>query len=189
MLRGENPKYPPINIQLMPGISDRKCGDVNPQYLAFLDQILKPLVVRVVVRLHLIDHWDVAFQAGVVHKSRSSRQSDDVLLLMCNKSLASLGIILVELWFGKRLEDLPGYPKGLSGNDRTICSGFIAASQLLETIQNEAGDMYAGVVRRCIRGIDHRDTSLEDESFMNEVHAKVVSELERIGRHISAKTN
>jgi len=39
--------------------------------------------------------------------------------------------------------------------------------------------MYGGAVRRCIRGIDHRATSLEDESFMNEVHAKIVSELER----------
>jgi len=94
--------------------------------------------------------------------------------LIYNKSLASLGIILVELWFGKRLEDLPGYPQGLSSNNQTICSDFVVASQLLETIQNEAGDMYGGAVRRCIRGIDHRATSLEDESFMNEVHAKIV---------------
>lgn len=112
-------------------------------------------------------------------RPRSPQESDDVLLLIYNKSLASLGIILVELWFGKRLEDLPGYPQGLSSNNQTICSDFVAASQLLETIQNEAGDMYGGAVRRCIRGIDHRATSLEDESFMNEVHAKIVSELER----------
>jgi hypothetical protein len=101
-----------------------------------------------------------------------------------NKSLFSLGIILIELWLGQRLQDLPEFASAPNGDheygtDDTECD---VANQLIPRIEDEAGAMYGGAVRRCIRGLDYTATSLEDPGFKNEVHFKVVAELERSWR-------
>jgi hypothetical protein len=102
-------------------------------------------------------------------------------LVQYDRSLFSLGIVLVELWFGKRLEDLPEYPQALesdSGSNKDNLE-YQTANQLLDTINCQEGPIYSTAVRRCIRGLDCHATSLEQDELKNQAHAEVVSELER----------
>ncbi|KAF8536958.1 hypothetical protein BDD12DRAFT_258064 [Trichophaea hybrida] len=97
-----------------------------------------------------------------------------------DKSLLSLGIILIELWFATRLQDLPEYLEARQQfNDRTDSTDYETANRLLPKIDCLAGPIYGGAVRRCIRGLDCTATTLDDEGYKNEVQSKVVSELER----------
>jgi hypothetical protein len=102
-------------------------------------------------------------------------------LLRYDGCLLSLGIILVELWFGTCLENLPEYLQMRDNSSYQISDNaeFHTADQLIERIEEEAGTMYGGAVRRCIRGLDHSATSLTHEGFKNEVQVKVIAELER----------
>jgi hypothetical protein len=110
---------------------------------------------------------------------QSEATSTTPCLLRYDRSLFSLGIILIELLIGKRVEDLPEYPEDsyqLDDNaeyqtaDRLITSG---------RIDMEADTIYGGALRRCIRGLDCNATSLEDDGFKHEVQVKVIAELEK----------
>jgi hypothetical protein len=94
-----------------------------------------------------------------------------------DKSLFSLGIVLIELWFGKRFQDLPEYPKGTK--DFTDDTEYLVARNLIPQLQDQAGFMYAVATRRCILGLEHPSTTLENDDFKSEVHVNVVSELQR----------
>lgn len=95
-----------------------------------------------------------------------------------NQTLFALGILLIELWYGKPMEDLveagdidyPGTPGVM----------WYTAERLIKTdIEFEAGKRYADVVRRCIRcDFDRMDSNLGDESFQRAVFDKVVTPLE-----------
>lgn len=101
-------------------------------------------------------------------------------LVQYDRSLFSLGIILVELWFGNCLEDLPEYldpqSNGSTLNNESLA--YQTANQLIRRI-NEEGPIYGAAVRRCIRGLDCTATSLEEDELKDKVHTEVVSELER----------
>ncbi|KAF8540094.1 hypothetical protein BDD12DRAFT_881205 [Trichophaea hybrida] len=108
-------------------------------------------------------------------------------LVQYNQALLSLGIVLVELWFGKRLEDLQqdlqkavngGIKTGnTEGTNNTTADNtdYETASRLLADIEDRG---YRDAARRCIRGLDYDTTTLDDEGFKNEVYVKVFSELE-----------
>jgi hypothetical protein len=107
--------------------------------------------------------------------------NEEITLFSYEQKPFSLGIILIELWLGRRLEDLPEFASAPNSDheydtDDTECH---VANQLIPRIIKEAGSMYGGAVRRCIRGLDYTATSLEDDGFKNEVHSKVIAELER----------
>lgn len=104
------------------------------------------------------------------HKTTTKR----VPLVQYNKTLLSLGIILVELWFGKRLEDIEEVLKQPDGDD-TDNTEYDSADKLLEKIEDPT---YGNATRHCIRGLDYMATTLDDEGFKNEVYNRVVSELE-----------
>lgn len=85
--------------------------------------------------------------------------------------LRSLGLILIELWYGKEISKI--YPEIkdtalMTAND---------TDDLSDKIARDAGHMYGDAVRRCIRGIDHADRSLENDEFKTLVENNVISQL------------
>jgi hypothetical protein len=98
-----------------------------------------------------------------------------------NQTLYALGISLIELWYGKPLQELQtpedgppatGYPP------IDLMTQWNACDRLVETLYSEAGAKYTDAVRRCIRcDFDRRASSLEDVAFQKAVYHGVVSEL------------
>ncbi|KAF2470024.1 uncharacterized protein BDR25DRAFT_304010 [Lindgomyces ingoldianus] len=95
-----------------------------------------------------------------------------------NQTLFTLGILLIELWYGKPIEAL-SMPSDLD------CRGtpgveWCTADRIVENeIEFEAGKCYSEAVRRCIRcDFDRKDMSLENESFQQAVYDGVVALLE-----------
>jgi hypothetical protein len=95
-----------------------------------------------------------------------------------NQTLFALGILLIELWYGKPMERL------VKNADRD-CQGtpgvaWCTAERLLRAdLPFEAGKQYADVVRRCIRcDFDRTDLDLDNESFQRAVYDGVVAPLE-----------
>jgi hypothetical protein len=96
-----------------------------------------------------------------------------------NQTLFTLGILLIELWYGKPIEECQ-QPSDLD------CQGtpgvtWCTAVRLIETeIEFEAGKRYSDAVRRCIRcDFDRSDMSLDNENFQRAVYEGVVMLLER----------
>ena len=104
-------------------------------------------------------------------------------LVKCDASLFSLGIVLVELWFGKHIEDFPEYSEATTHQALTNDNAeYHTANELLREIDRERGSIYGNAVRRCIRGLDCTETSLEEDrsnNLKNSAHSNIVSELER----------
>ena len=96
--------------------------------------------------------------------------------LHCNPSLFSLGIVLIELWFWKSVESFQADKPGADDLDTTRC---MTAMGLIKTIQERGGGQFGGSVWRCICGIDHPETRLEDQEFRNEAYCKVLRPLEK----------
>lgn len=94
-----------------------------------------------------------------------------------NQSLYSLGIVLMELWYGQRLEDLRIEMDGNGSGAMADMTDYMTARRLIDEISEEAGEKYGDAVRRCINGLDHRSSNLETDDFQNKVHMKVVAPL------------
>lgn len=95
-----------------------------------------------------------------------------------NQTLYSLGILLIELWYGKSMEQLQA-PLDVD------CAGtpgvaWCTAERLVDNeLEFEAGKRYSDAVRRCIRcDFDRSDMSLDNESFQQAVFEGVVLPLE-----------
>ena len=101
-------------------------------------------------------------------------------IVPCNQSLYSLGIVLVELWHWKDLQSLhAGVSAGLgTGQDLDTRTEYFTASKLAKELHDEAGENYGEAVRRCIQGLDTRETSLEEEEFKNKVYSEIIRPLE-----------
>jgi len=113
---------------------------------------------------------------GSIHRQPGA--TTKVPFVPYDKNLFSLGIVRVELWFGKRLQDLADHQDEMP-NDNTDSSDWETANRLLVLIEQQAGKICGDAVSRCIRGLDYSATSLDDDGFKSEVELKVVSELER----------
>ena len=103
-----------------------------------------------------------------------------------NPTLFTLGILLIELWYGRSIEQLQ-VPSDLD------CQGtpgveWCTAERLVENeLEFEAGKRYSDAVRRCIRcDFDRKDTRLEDQGFQEAVWEGVVSALERTLKQFSS---
>ncbi|KAF8244039.1 hypothetical protein K440DRAFT_610854 [Wilcoxina mikolae CBS 423.85] len=96
-------------------------------------------------------------------------------LVQYDKSLFSLGVVLVELWYGKRLEDLRSSHQANQLHDHL---DYYTADQCIQEIEAQAGPMYGAATRRCIRGLDCTTQSLYNEEFKEQVHEQVMSQLE-----------
>ncbi|KAF2122662.1 hypothetical protein BDV96DRAFT_639235 [Lophiotrema nucula] len=96
-----------------------------------------------------------------------------------NQTLYTLGTMLIELWYGRSIEELQE-PSDLD------CQGtpgvaWCTAERLVEhELEFEAGTRYSDAVRRCIRcDFDRKDLSLDNESFQHAVYDGVVAPLEK----------
>ena len=56
---------------------------------------------------------------------------------------------------------------------------YIKAQMLIDQLYDDAGGIYGDVVRRCIIGLDHKETQLENEAFKNEAYLKILQPLEK----------
>ena len=102
-------------------------------------------------------------------------------IIRCNLSLFSLGIVLIELWFWRSEESLHGNePQAYHGSWATSDSArYVTAQGLIDQLYGDAGDNYGHIVRRCIIGLDHKETQLENDEFKNEAYLKVLQPLEK----------
>jgi len=94
-----------------------------------------------------------------------------------DRNLFSLGIVLIELWFGKRLQDLTK-PEDAVPNDADTAD-WVTASRLLQDIEVEAGEIFGGAVRCCVFGLGGVVKTLEKDDFKGKVITEVVTQLER----------
>ena len=108
---------------------------------------------------------------GPIHQG-----STESRVIWCNRSLFSLGIILAELWFWKSLESFQAQ-FGTEGGTAGMVE-YCTAVRLIDDLYLDAGGTYGDIVRRCIAGLDHRETQLEKDQFKNEVYLKVLLPLE-----------
>jgi hypothetical protein len=94
-----------------------------------------------------------------------------------NKTLFSLGVVLLELWFWKNLDELDKDtrgtdPAGVNDLGETVSKG------LIEKLYNDAPQGYSDAVRRCTIGFDHWYTDLEKDEFKEKVYEQVIYPLE-----------
>ncbi|KAF8417858.1 hypothetical protein EV426DRAFT_352996 [Tirmania nivea] len=108
----------------------------------------------------------------------STKNSIQLSIVPCNPSLFSLGIVLIELWHWKDLQCLQRSVSTDSSTGWDARTEFFTALQLAKELHDEAGENYGEAVRRCIQGLDTRETNLEQEGFKNKVYAEIVRPLE-----------
>ena len=101
----------------------------------------------------------------------------------CNPTLLSLGILLIELHYGKCLEDCPAQTTGdrvqntaaqLNGDTERTYDTLV---RLARSLRDDSTLDYEGAVRRCVKGLDHREDTLDSEEFRRAVYLDVVCPL------------
>ena len=102
-------------------------------------------------------------------------------IAQCNKTLFSLGVVLLELWFWKSLDELER--DELSSNPESsdwtsAVRSFVTAGRMVQKLHTDALPLYSGAVHCCIRGLSYPETSLSKDDFKKEVYHKVVCPLE-----------
>ena len=96
-----------------------------------------------------------------------------------NQSMFALGIVLIELWFGKTLENLRETKDLGPRGEVNAITEFATARRLSEAIYSDAGEWYGDAVRRCIYcDFNQRYNSLDTETLKEAVHRGVVLPLE-----------
>jgi hypothetical protein len=94
-----------------------------------------------------------------------------------NPTLFALGVLLIELCFGKPISEFQGSHESNGGFN--LNSTWITADRLVEDVYLEGGGRYGDAVRHCIRcDFDRQETSLEDERFQEAVYDGVIGLLE-----------
>lgn len=98
-----------------------------------------------------------------------------------NQPLYALGVALIELWYGKPLQELwkdEDGPFDTGVRQVDILTEWNTANRLVDHLYSEAGRIYGDAVRRCIRcDFDRRANSLDDIQFQRDVYHGVVSQL------------
>lgn len=106
-----------------------------------------------------------------------------------NETLFALGVVLVELYLEKPLDQLAS-PQDLNPDGtKHAASDFFTATRLLDDVYDRAGGKYGDAVRRCIRcEFDHRKPSLEDDAFCKSVYDNVVMVLDEDVRQFFSRS-
>ncbi|KAF8427993.1 hypothetical protein BGX38DRAFT_1234672 [Terfezia claveryi] len=118
----------------------------------------------------------VVHQAFTTPAPPAPQHLAESLLVRCNKSLVCLGIVLIELCYWK---DLHSLQNGNAGNRVADASAeYSIAAGMIDHLYDEAGFNYGESVRRCITGLDLRETQLECDEFKKEAYHKIVHPLE-----------
>lgn len=102
-------------------------------------------------------------------------------------TLVSLGMVLIELHYGRRLEACGQSVESQIRQGRLSALGdydcydesarFAQAYQLVEELYEDAGFAYAEAVRRCIRGIDHHESSLDKDGYKEKAYSDIMCPL------------
>jgi hypothetical protein len=112
--------------------------------------------------------------ADQLKKAGSSKSFSRIIR---NQTLFALGTTLIELWYGKSIQELHKPEDGPKGCDDFMTT-WNTADRLVEELYLDAGAKYGDAVRRCIRcDFDRRDTSLGDGMFQRAVYDGVVAQL------------
>ena len=125
-----------------------------------------------------------SLETPVVHQSFTPdppilEASIESRIISCNLSLFSLGIVLIELWFWRSEESFQAHkPQPYCCPEDLDTARFVTARRLIDRLYEDAGEDYGSIIRRCIIGLDHRETQLENDGFKNEVYLKVLQPLE-----------
>ncbi|KAF2814361.1 uncharacterized protein BDZ99DRAFT_554877 [Mytilinidion resinicola] len=113
--------------------------------------------------------------------SQSSPIPTSMSRIIRNPTLFSLGVFLIELWYGKSLQELHKPEDGpISSGDLSadMRTQWYTADRIVDELYSDAGEKYSDAVRRCIRcNFDCRASSLDDVAFQKEVFQRVVSQL------------
>ncbi|KAH7385868.1 hypothetical protein BKA66DRAFT_569191 [Pyrenochaeta sp. MPI-SDFR-AT-0127] len=126
------------------------------------------------------------FEHPFVYRRFSSKPTPDNAVaqrahcrVIRNQTLFTLGILLIELLYGKSIEELQS--RRDLDCDGTPGVAWCTAERLIEDeIEYEAGPRYLDAVRRCIRcDFNRKDSSLDDEDFQRAVFDGVVAPLEK----------
>lgn len=92
-----------------------------------------------------------------------------------NSSLFSLGVILIELWFGKTLESLNTWIGSREDTRADTAKDVTVAFQLLDEVYSQAGEWYGDAVRRCLYcDFDRRSPDLKDNALKESVVRGVI---------------
>ncbi|KAI5813170.1 hypothetical protein BZA77DRAFT_127525 [Pyronema omphalodes] len=106
----------------------------------------------------------------------SSRRSSPPPTRTHDRFLRSLGIILVELLYGKPITEICPNKPGVEDISKITVS---SADDLIDRITCDAGQLYACAVENCIKGIDHDVRNLDNDEFRGKVDTAVVMNLKR----------
>jgi hypothetical protein len=110
------------------------------------------------------------------HPSPSQRAVGRVIR---NQTLFTLGILLIELLYGKSIEELQ-LPRDLDCEGTPGVAWCTAERLIKEEIEYEAGMLYLDAVRRCVRcDFNRKESTLDDEAFQQAVFDGVVAPLEK----------
>ncbi|CAG7996329.1 unnamed protein product [Penicillium salamii] len=116
--------------------------------------------------------------------SSPSRNLPRPYLVASIPCLFSLGVVLLELWYGKVLESLK------NEDERNMPPQFsdpLCARRLTDELV--CGPYFKNAVLRCICGLDAIYTSLEEDAFRDEVEEKIVCPLEEDLKFYCGKTS
>ncbi|CAG8220104.1 unnamed protein product [Penicillium salamii] len=116
--------------------------------------------------------------------SSPSRNLPRPYLVASIPCLFSLGVVLLELWYGKVLESLK------NEDERNMPPQFsdpLCARRLTDELV--CGPYFKNAVLRCICGLDAVYTSLEEDAFRDEVEEKIVCPLEEDLKFYCGKTS
>lgn len=98
----------------------------------------------------------------------------------CNRTLFSLGVVLIELCHNRSLDDpwlqaQCRQPEILDDETRR----YDLAYQLVKSLSDNASPGYEAAARRCISGLDCRENTLEDEDFRKSMYESVLGPLKK----------
>ena len=108
------------------------------------------------------------------HTSESHDHHEDEwapYMACCNRMLFKLGISLIEVYNWEPFELLE---KNLRR------SRADAITTIVQELYDDAGFNYGHVVKRCLRGLEAKETNLQHEAFKKEAYEKIVAPLEDV---------
>ncbi|CCX11553.1 Similar to Pc21g21900 [Penicillium chrysogenum Wisconsin 54-1255]; acc. no. XP_002569161 [Pyronema omphalodes CBS 100304] len=122
-------------------------------------KIREPLLERPLVRYE--------FKPSAPSGTRIN-EPPEAQLVLHDDFLYSLGLILIELWFGKPGKDIdPAWPE----------LGIRKISNHMWKLRTEAGDMNSEAVASCLNGVGIQNNGIKNDEYQKEVEACIVSSL------------
>lgn len=143
-----------------------RCQTIDGQLISVRETVVdKPFVRRV-------------FAPPSIQQLNTTQATTTKSLVQCNKSLFSLGVVLMELWFETPIEGLGSIDTHSTINDNWV---YETAEKHLGELIRVAGENYGFAVSRCLNGLSRplKDKSLDCPAYKNAVHTDIICLLEK----------